>query len=66
PKITAYLKEHAEEVAKALKETGKVEFEVDGEKVELSKDDVVIRKAVFSEGEEVETAVVGDAVIVFF
>ncbi|GAB6135442.1 valine--tRNA ligase [Thermococcus prieurii] len=66
PKITAYLKEHAEEVAKALKETGKVEFEVDGEKVELGKDDVVIRKAVFSEGEEVETAVVGDAVIVFF
>ncbi|ACS33184.1 valine--tRNA ligase [Thermococcus gammatolerans] len=66
PKITAYLKEHAEEVAKALKETGKVEFEVDGEKVELSKDDVVIRKAVFSEGEEVETAVVEDAVIVFF
>ncbi|AHL22193.1 valine--tRNA ligase [Thermococcus nautili] len=66
PKITAYLKEHADEVAKALKETGQVEFEVDGEKVELSKDDVVIRKAVFSEGEEVETAVVGDAVIVFF
>ncbi|CAI1493758.1 Valine--tRNA ligase [Thermococcus nautili] len=66
PKITTYLKEHAEEVAKALKETGKVEFEVDGQKVELSKDDVVIRKAVFSEGEEVETAVVGDAVIVFF
>ncbi|EEB74978.1 valine--tRNA ligase [Thermococcus sp. AM4] len=66
PKITAYLKEHADEVAKALKETGKVEFEVDGEKVELGKDDVVIRKAVFSEGEEVETAVVGDAVIVFF
>ncbi|WP_099210729.1 valine--tRNA ligase [Thermococcus henrietii] len=66
PKITTYLKEHAEEVAKALKEAGKVEFEVDGQKVELSKDDVIIRKAVFSEGEEVETAVVGDAVIVFF
>ncbi|NJE55526.1 valine--tRNA ligase [Thermococcus sp. 21S9] len=66
PKIIAYLKEHADEVAKALKENGKVEFEVDGEKVELGKDDVVIRKAVFSEGEEVETAVVGDAVIVFF
>ncbi|WP_456396489.1 DUF5915 domain-containing protein, partial [Thermococcus sp.] len=66
PKITAYLKENAEEVARALKETGKVEFEVGGEKVELNKDDVVIRKAVFSEGEEVETAVVGDAVVVFF
>ncbi|AFL96219.1 valyl-tRNA synthetase [Thermococcus cleftensis] len=66
PKITAYLKENAEEVAKALKETGKVEFEVEGQKVELDKDDVVLRKAVFSEGEEVETAVVGDAVVVFF
>ena len=66
PKITAYLKENAEEVAKALKETGKVEFEVEGEKVELTKDDVVIRKAVFSEGEEVETAVVGDAVVLFY
>ncbi|WP_297496054.1 valine--tRNA ligase [Thermococcus sp.] len=66
PKITAYLKENAEEVAKALKETGKVEFEVDGQKVELTKDDVVIRKAVFSEGEEVETAVVGDAVVLFY
>ncbi|ASI98778.1 valine--tRNA ligase [Thermococcus celer] len=66
PKITAYLKENAVEVAKSLKENGKVEFEVDGQKVELSKDDIVIRKAVFSEGEEVETAVVGDAVIVFF
>ncbi|MBP1912859.1 valine--tRNA ligase [Thermococcus stetteri] len=66
PKITAYLKENAEEVAKALKESGKVEFEVDGQRVELSKDDIVLRKAVFSEGEEVETAVVGDAVILFF
>lgn len=66
PKITAYLKENAEEVAKALKESGKVEFEVDGQKVELGKDEVVLRKAVFSEGEEVETAVVGDAVILFF
>ena len=66
PKITAYLKENAEEVAKALKERGKVEFEVEGEKVELTKDDVVVKKAVFSEGEEVETAVVGDAVILFF
>ncbi|CAD5244230.1 valine--tRNA ligase [Thermococcus camini] len=66
PKITAYLKENAEEVARALKEAGKVKFEVGGEKVELNKDDVVIRKAVFSEGEEVETAVVGDAVVVFF
>ncbi|ASJ04600.1 valine--tRNA ligase [Thermococcus barossii] len=66
PKITAYLKENAEEVAKALKETGKVEFEVDRQNVELGKDDVVLRKAVFSEGEEVETAVVGDAVVVFF
>ncbi|GAB6101979.1 valine--tRNA ligase [Thermococcus atlanticus] len=66
PKITAYLKENAEEVAKSLKESGTVEFEVGGEKVELNKDDVVIRKAVFSEGEEVETAVVGDAVVVFF
>ncbi|BAD85463.1 valyl-tRNA synthetase [Thermococcus kodakarensis KOD1] len=66
PKITAYLKENAEEVAKALKESGKIEFEVDGQKVELTKDDIVLRKAVFSEGEEVETAVVGDAVILFF
>ena len=66
PKITAYLKENAEEIAKAIKESGKVEFEVEGGKVELTKDDVVIRKAVFSEGEEVETAVVGDAVILFF
>ncbi|ASJ10686.1 valine--tRNA ligase [Thermococcus sp. P6] len=66
PGITAYLRENAEEVAKALKESGKVEFEVDGEKVQLGKEDVVIRRAVFSEGEEVETAVVGDAVIVFF
>ncbi|NJE75985.1 valine--tRNA ligase [Thermococcus sp. ES12] len=66
PKITTYLKENAEEVAKALKETGKVEFEIDGQKVELGKDDIVLRKAVFSEGEEVETAVVGDAVVVFF
>ncbi|NJE61259.1 valine--tRNA ligase [Thermococcus sp. 21S7] len=66
PKITAYLKENAEEVARALKEAGKVEFEVDGEKVELGKEDIVLRKAVFSEGEEVETAVVGDAVVVFF
>ncbi|ASJ02920.1 valine--tRNA ligase [Thermococcus profundus] len=66
PKITAYLKENAEEVAKALKESGKIEFEVDGQKVELTKDDIVLRKAVFSEGEEVETAVVGDAVVLFF
>ena len=66
PKITAYLKENAEEVAGAIKESGKVEFEVEGEKVELTKDDVVIRKAVFSEGEEVETAIVGDAVVLFF
>ena len=66
PKITAYLKENAEEVARALKEGGKVEFDVEGQKVELGKEDVVIRKAVFSEGEEVETAVVGDAVVVFF
>ncbi|WP_456365173.1 valine--tRNA ligase [Thermococcus sp.] len=66
PKITAYLKQNAEGVARAIKETGKVEFEVDGEKVELTKDDVVIRKAVFSEGEEVETAIVGDAVVLFF
>jgi valyl-tRNA synthetase len=66
PKITAYLKENAEEVAKALKESGKVEFEIEGQKVELSKDDIVLRKAVFSEGEEVETAVVGDAVVLFF
>ena len=66
PKITAYLKENAEEVAKALKEAGKLEFEVEGQKVELTKDDVVIRKAVFSEGEEVETAVVGDVVVLFF
>jgi len=66
PKITTYLKENAEEVAKALKEAGKAEFEVDGGKVELGKDDVVIRKAVFSEGEEVETAVVEDVVVVFF
>ncbi|WP_297468578.1 valine--tRNA ligase [Thermococcus sp.] len=66
PKITSYLKENAEEVARAIKETGKVEFEVEGERVELTKDDVVIRKAVFSEGEEVETAVVGDAVVLFF
>ncbi|ASJ00910.1 valine--tRNA ligase [Thermococcus gorgonarius] len=66
PKITAYLKENADEVAKALKENGKVEFEVDGQKVELTKDDIVLRKAVFSEGEEVETAVVGDAVVLFF
>ncbi|WP_297550594.1 valine--tRNA ligase [Thermococcus sp.] len=66
PKITAYLKENAEEVARAIKETGKVEFEVEGERVELTKNDVVIRKAVFSEGEEVETAVVGDAVVLFF
>lgn len=66
PKITSYLKENAEAVAKALKETGKVEFEVEGQTVELSKDDIVLRKAVFSEGEEVETAVVWDAVVVFF
>lgn len=66
PKITTYLKENAEEVAKALKGTGKVEFEVDGGRVELGKEDIVLRKAVFSEGEEVETAVVEDAVIVFF
>jgi len=66
PKIAAYLKENAEEVSRALKEQGKVEFEVDGQKVELNKEDIVIRKAVFSEGEEVETAVVGDAVILFF
>ena len=66
PKITAYLKENAGEVAKALKETGKVEFEIEGQRVELGKDDVIIRKAVFSEGEEVETVVVRDAVVVFF
>ncbi|WP_297504902.1 class I tRNA ligase family protein, partial [Thermococcus sp.] len=66
PGITAYLRENAEEVAKALKEAGKVEFEADGQRVELTKDDIVLRKAVFSEGEEVETAVVGDAVVVFF
>ncbi|NJE47306.1 valine--tRNA ligase [Thermococcus sp. GR7] len=66
PKITAYLKENAEEVAKALKESGKVEFEIEGQDVELGKDDIVLRKAVFSDGEEVETAVVGDAVILFF
>ena len=35
-------------------------------KIELGKEDIVIRKAVFSEGEEVETVVVGDAVILFF
>ncbi|NJE42118.1 valine--tRNA ligase [Thermococcus sp. GR6] len=66
PKITAYLKENAEEVAKALKESGKVEFEIEGQDVELGKDDIVLRKAVFSKGEEVETAVVGDAVILLF
>ncbi|MDV3104758.1 valine--tRNA ligase [Thermococcus waiotapuensis] len=66
PKITAYLRENAEEVAKALKAGEKVEFEVEGQKVELSRDDVVLRKAVFSGGEEVETAVVGDAVVLFF
>ncbi len=66
PKITAYLMENAEEVAKALRKVGRVEFEVEGQKVELGKDDVVIRKVVFSGGEEVETAVVGDAVVVFF
>ncbi|AIF70188.1 valyl-tRNA synthetase [Palaeococcus pacificus DY20341] len=66
PKISAYLKENAESVAKALKESGKVEFEVEGGKVELGKEEIVIRKAVFSEGEEVKTAVVGDAVILFF
>ncbi len=66
PRITAYLRENAEEVAKALKESGKVEFSVEGQKVELTKDDIVLRKAVFSEGEEVETAVVRDAVVVFF
>ncbi|NJE84405.1 valine--tRNA ligase [Thermococcus sp. CX2] len=66
PKITAYLKENADAIAKALKESGRVEFEVEGQKVELNKDDIVLRKAVFSEGEEVETAVVGDAVILFF
>lgn len=44
PRITAYLKENAEEVAKALKESGKIEFEVDGQKVELTKDDIVLRK----------------------
>ncbi|ASJ14045.1 valine--tRNA ligase [Thermococcus radiotolerans] len=66
PKIAAYLKENAEEVARTLKEAGKVEFEVEGQKVELNKEDIVLRKAVFSEGEEVETAVVGDAVVVFF
>lgn len=66
PKITAYLKENAEEVAKALKEGEKVEFEVEGQRIELSKEDIVLRKAVFSEGEEVETAVVGDAVVLFF
>jgi len=66
PKITTYLKENAEEVARALKDTGKVEFEVDGQRVELGKEDIVLRKAVFSEGEEVETTVVGDAVVVFF
>ncbi|WP_456423214.1 valine--tRNA ligase, partial [Thermococcus sp.] len=66
PKITAYLKENAEEVAKSLKDGGKVEFEVDGQKIELGREDIVLRKAVFSEGEEVETAVVGDAVLVFF
>ncbi|WP_010477817.1 valine--tRNA ligase [Thermococcus zilligii] len=66
PKITSYLRENAEEVAKALKEGEKVEFEVEGQKVELTRDDVVLRKAVFSGGEEVETAVVGDAVVLFF
>ena len=66
PKIVAYLKQNAESIAKALKESGKVEFEVEGQKIELSKDDIVLRKAVFSEGEEVETAVVRDAVILFF
>ncbi|AEH24496.1 valine--tRNA ligase [Pyrococcus yayanosii] len=66
PKIIGYLKEHADEVAKALKERGKIEFEIDNQRVELGKDDVVLRKAVFSEGKEVETAVVGDAVILFF
>jgi len=66
PKITKHLKENAENIAKSLKESGKVEFEIEGQKVELGKDDIVIRKAVFSEGEEVETAVVKDAVILFF
>ncbi|HHH99947.1 MAG TPA: valine--tRNA ligase, partial [Thermococcus litoralis] len=66
PKITAYLKENARKVAKALKENGKVEFEAEEQKIELGKEDIVIRKAVFSEGEEVETVVVGDAVILFF
>lgn len=66
PKITKHLKESAEDIAKSLKESGKVGFEIEGQKVELGKDDIVIRKAVFSEGEEVETAVVKDAVILFF
>ena len=66
PKITAYLKENAERVARALKENEKIEVEIEGQKVKLGKEDIVIRKAVFSEGEKVETAVVGDAVILFF
>ncbi|HIP88506.1 MAG TPA: hypothetical protein EYH24_00665, partial [Thermococcus paralvinellae] len=66
PKIVAYLRQNAEAVARALKESGKVEFEIEGQRIELGKDDIVLRKAVFSEGEEVETAVVKDAVILFF
>ncbi|WP_297420820.1 valine--tRNA ligase [Thermococcus sp.] len=66
PKITTHLKENAEKVAKTLKESGKVEFKIDGQRVELAKEDIIIRKAVFSEGEKVETAVVEDAVILFF
>ena len=66
PKIVAYLRQNAEAVARALMESGKVEFEIEGQGIELGKDDIVLRKAVFSEGEEVETAVVKDAVILFF
>ncbi|WP_456326580.1 valine--tRNA ligase [Palaeococcus sp. (in: euryarchaeotes)] len=66
PKISKYLVESAGEVSIALKEKGKIEFEIDGQRITLGKDEVVIRKTVFSEGEEVETAVVGEAVILFF
>ncbi|ASJ17289.1 valine--tRNA ligase [Thermococcus chitonophagus] len=66
PKIAQYLEENADRIAKELREKGRVEFEVDGTRVELDREDVVLRKAVFSEGEEVETAVVDDVVILFF